>query len=444
VGEKRYGRLVRWIAALLGVAVLAGLPASAAAEDLIVRYAPGATAVQRASALDAAGVERRARLTPGRVDVVALRGGTVARAAGSVAARLEAQPAVLSAEPDVTIRRTATPTDRWFGEQYALPLTGTPAAWDLTTGTADVTVAVVDSGADLHHPDLRPNLRRNPRERGGNRRDDDGNGYVDDVFGYDFQARDGTPQDRDGHGSHVAGIVGAQGNDREGVAGVAWTASLMPLRVLGADGAGRLSDAIRAYAYAAKEGARIVNVSWGGSEFIQAEYDAIAAAPNVLFVAAAGNDGQDVDATPSYPCAHDLPNVICVGASDQNDQLAVWSPTKASNRGATSVDLAAPGVGIASTVTNGDWALDDGTSMAAPHVAGAAALMLSRAPRATAAQLKATLLGSVAVRPGLQGVTATGGRLDIAGAVRGICAVPGLACRARGKLRAIQRAATRR
>jgi subtilisin family serine protease len=367
---------VRWIAALLGMVCLAGLPASASAA--------------------------------------------------------EPNPA------DVTIRSYALANDRWFGEQYALPLTGAPAAWDLTTGTSDVTVAVVDSGADLQHPDLRPNLRRNPRERAGNRRDDDGNGFVDDVFGYDFRGRDGTPQDRDGHGSHVAGIVGAQGNDRTGVAGVAWQSSLMPLRVLGENGEGRLSDAIKAYTYAAREGARIVNVSWGGTEFVKAEYDAIAAAPNVLFVASAGNDGADVDAAPTYPCAHDLPNVICVGASDQSDNLAAFS-----NRGAKHVDLAAPGVGIASTVLHGDWAIDDGTSMAAPHVAGAAALMLARAPRATAAQLKDSLLASVAVRPSLQGVTATGGRVDVAAAVRAICTV-GLTCRAKQKVRAVPRASAPR
>jgi subtilisin family serine protease len=359
-----------------------------------------------------------------------------------VAARLEAQPAVLSAEPDARVRRHAIPSDRWFGEQYALPLTGSTAAWDLTTGSSDVTVAVVDSGADLRHPDLRPNLRRNPRERPANKRDDDGNGFVDDVFGFDFKSRDGTPQDLDGHGSHVTGIVGALGNDRFGVAGVAWQASLMPLRVLGDNGEGRLSDAIRAYAYAAGEGARIVNVSWGGTEFVQAEYDAIASRPNVLFVASAGNEGADVDAAPTYPCAHDLPNVICVGASDRSDTLAAFS-----NRGARHVDLAAPGVGIASTVLHGDWAIDDGTSMAAPHVAGAAALMLARAPRASAAQVKDALLGSVAVRPGLQGVTATGGRLDVAAAVRSICTVQGLVCLAKQRAKAVTRAirpATRR
>jgi subtilisin family serine protease len=377
VGEKRYVPGVRWIAAILGMVCLAGLPATAGAAEV--------------------------------------------------------DPA------DVTIRSDALANDRWFGEQYALALTGAPAAWDLTTGASDVTVAVVDSGADLHHGDLRPNLRRNPRERAGNRRDDDANGFVDDVFGYDFRGRDGTPQDFDGHGSHVAGIIGARGNDRTGVAGVAWQASLMPLRVLGENGEGRLSDAIKAYTYAGREGARIVNVSWGGTEFVQAEFDAIASQPNVLFVASAGNDGSDVDAAPTYPCAHDLPNVVCVGASDQHDTLAAFS-----NRGAKNVDLAAPGVGIASTVLHGDWAIDDGTSMAAPHVAGAAALMLARAPRATAAQLKDALLASAAVKPALQGVTATGGRLDVAGAVRAICTVPGLTCRARARARALPRSAARR
>jgi subtilisin family serine protease len=209
--------------------------------------------------------------------------------------------------------------------------------------------------------------------------------------------------------------VGARGNDGRGVAGVAWSVSLMPLRALGPDGSGYVSDVIRAYGYAGARKAHVVNASLGGSVFSRAERDAIAAAPQTLFVVAAGNDGLDNDREPSYPCNHTLANVVCVAATDQRDGLAAFS-----NYGATTVDLAAPGVNIASTYTGGSWAYLSGTSMATPHVAGTAALVWSRVPGASVAQVREALLSSTVPRPALLGRTVTGGVLNASQALRSI------------------------
>jgi hypothetical protein len=186
----------------------------------------------------------------------------------------------------------------------------------------------------------------------------------------------------------------------------------MPLRVLDDDGSGYVSDALTAYAYAARSGARVVNASLGGDRYSRAEHDAIAAAPNTLFVVAAGNDGANTDAAPAYPCDYDLANVICVAASDRDDGLASFS-----NYGATNVDLAAPGVDIASTWPGGRYALLDGTSMATPHVTGAAVLLLAHDGGLTVAGLRAALLSSTHPVPALAGRVATGGRLDVAAAL---------------------------
>ena len=398
------------------------LAAPAAADDLIVRFEPGASQAERAAATALAGVARAEALPLRDAFAVSTLPGVDL---GGALAALNAHGAVAYAEPDAPIRKTAVPNDRFFGDQWALGTIGAPSAWDVTNGSDRVTVAIVDGGIDIGHPDLRPNLHLNPRERAGNGRDDDGNGYVDDVHGYDFAQHDGTPQDGDGHGSHVSGIIGAQGNDGTGVAGVSWRSRLLALRVLNPDGDGDVSDAIKAYGYALRAGARVVNVSWGGRSFTRAERDMIADAPNVLFVASAGNGAKSNDAKAEYPCNHDLANVLCVGASDRADALAEFS-----NFGERTVDLAAPGVGIPSTITRGGWSSEDGTSMAAPHVSGAAALLLARAPTASVADLRRALLDTVDPVPALAGRVATGGRLNVSRAVAAIGAVAGSAASA--------------
>jgi thermitase len=410
------------------------VPYQEAPDRVLVRYAADTDAHERAEARQRADVEREAQLPVPRLELVDPEPGTSVSEAVRV---LERQDGVLYAEPDVPRVAAGVPNDPLLGYQWGLRNIGqdvnghagpagldigAPTAWDVVTGDSGVTVAIVDSGADLGHPDLAANLWRNPGETGGgreaNRIDDDGNGRVDDARGWDFVDDDAEPSDANGHGTHVAGTVAAGGNDGQGVAGVAWRASLMPVRVLDAGGSGSVSDVISAYVYAARNGARVVNASLGGTYYSRAEYDAIAAAPNTLFVVAAGNQAADNDRVGSYPCNYGVDNVVCVAATDRADALAGFS-----NYGATTVDLAAPGVDIASTWIGGGWRLLDGTSMATPHVAGVAALLLARDRAASTAALRAALLAGTDSIAALRGRVATGGRLDAVGALAAAGAV---------------------
>ena len=404
------------------VALEAG--AAAVPGELIVRFDAGLDAADRRRIRERARAEFGQALPGAGLQVVNLGSGDSLHAAE---ARFEREKGVLYAEPNV-YRRASRPADGpYFDQLWALQnsgqtlvgVTGTSdadpdavEAWDLTTGSADVTVAIVDSGIDTTHPDLSANAWTNPGETGSGReangRDDDGNGLVDDRRGWDWSDGDGDPADANGHGTHVAGTVGARGGNGTGTAGVSWNVRLMPLRVLDRYGSGTLDDVVGAYAYAARNGARVVNMSFGGNRFSRAEYDAIRSASEVLFVAAAGNNGQDSDVAPAYPCAYDLDNVVCVAASDQRDALAGFS-----NYGARSVDLAAPGVNVLSTQPGAAYGYADGTSMATPHVTGAAALVLARRPAASPSDVKGALLGSVDPGSSLVGKTVTGGRLNV-------------------------------
>jgi hypothetical protein len=293
------------------------------------------------------------------------------------------------------------------------------AAWGITTGDPSVAVGVIDTGIDYTHPDLAANIWINPGENCAgcrtDRIDNDSNGYVDDVRGWDFLNDDNDPFDDHGHGTHVAGTIGAVGNNGVGVTGVSWTTRLMPLKFLGADGSGTTADAVRALLYASDQGAVVTNNSYGGDGFSQAFADAIAYADahNSLFVAAAGNSLADNDATPSYPASYNLPNVVTVAATDGSDRKAWFS-----NYGRRSVDLGAPGDTIYSTVLDGAYDYMSGTSMASPHVAGAAALVKAAFPAASDIGIKALLLRTVDPIASLAGRTTTGGRLNVDGAVR--------------------------
>ena len=358
------------------LAALAGTPATAVATEplasssapsahdfvpgeVIVRYRAGTDAAERADVRGDADADLERKLPAPASELLALDGGDSPRAA---ARELERRSEVLYAEPNYVRRIAAVPNDARFTSLWGLHNTGqsvagfagtpdadidAPEAWDLTTGQPSTTVAVVDTGVAHDHPDLAPNLYLNPGETGagreGNGIDDDGNGKVDDSRGWDWVGDDSDARDLNGHGTHVAGTLGARGGDGYGIAGVNWNARIMPLRVLDASGFGSTADVIAAYAYASRAGARVVNASLGGSGFSQAERDTIAAAPNTVFVVAAGNGGDDGvgddnDVRPEYPCGYDLPNIICVAATDSNDALTGFS-----NFGARSVDLAAPG-----------------------------------------------------------------------------------------------------
>ncbi len=335
-------------------------------------------------------------------------------------ALLEHVPGVLYAEPDYTRVAAAVPNDPYLSDLWGLdsPQAGidAPRAWDLV-GAAGAAVGMVDSGVDLEHPDLAPNLWRNPGESGQgretNRVDDDGNGLADDWRGWDWVEDDNDPTDRNGHGTHVAGTIAAQGNDRRGIAGVAWDGTILPLRILNERAVGSVSGLVQAYSYARRERIPIVNASVEDAHFSRSEYAAMAAAPDTLFVVAAGNDGADLDRAPAYPCGYGLENVICVAAIGRDGALAEFS-----NYGARAVDLAAPGAGILSTWMGGGWRLQSGTSMAAPHVAGVGALV-SALTGSSGQGLKRRLVSSAQPTASLRGKVASGGRLNAYRAVRG-------------------------
>ena len=339
-------------------------------------------------------------------------------------------------EPNAILTSLAIPNDSSFSQLWGLHNTGQsggtadadidgPEAWELTTGSSEVILAIIDTGIDYEHLDLGDNVWRNPGEIAGDGIDNDGNGYVDDVYGWDFVGNDNDPMDDNGHGTHVAGTIGAVGNNGTGVAGINWNVQLMALKFLDDTGSGSTSDAVEAINYATlmkrDYGVNVVasNNSWGGGGYSSSLRDAIAAAGNegILFVAAAGNGGTDGvgdnnDEYPHYPSNYDLDNIISVAATDRNDRLASFS-----NYGAASVDLAAPGVSIYSTLPDG-YGWYSGTSMAAPHVTGVVGLLASLSPGATAGEIKSAILAGADPISGMTGLSVTGGRLNAYGALQ--------------------------
>ena len=309
---------------------------------------------------------------------------------------------------------SAAPADPRSGEQWALqgdaPM-GLSSAWRQTTG-GDVTVAVIDSGADLTHPDLAPNLWVNASEIPGNGIDDDANGYVDDVHGYDFVGADGDPQDENGHGTHVAGIIGARGGNGIGVAGVAWQVRLMILRALDAQAHGTTDAVAKAIHYAVDNGARVVNMSLAGPDSTPSLEAAVqyARAHGVLIVAAAGNDGRDLASAPTYPATYSEDNVLGVAATGEDGRLSVVSDY------GPGAEIAAPGERILSTALGGGYEWRTGTSMAAPQVTGALALLASARPDLDGAGLRTALLGGARH----DGLPADAGALDVGAALHGV------------------------
>lgn len=292
-------------------------------------------------------------------------------------ALLKTTPGILHVEPNYIYHATAVPTDPDFSNYWGLQNTGqvvngtyggsgvdidAVTAWDTLTDCSVVLVAVVDSGIDYNHPDLAANIWSNTSETADNGIDDDGNGFIDDIRGWDFVYGDNSPMDTRGHGTHVAGTIGAEGNNATGGVGVCWQASLMPVRVLDGDGAGTTENLVAGVEYAVANGAKIINLSLGGTGYSSLFNTAIADAnaAGVLVVAAAGNDGGDNDLAPIYPASYDQPNIISVAAINQLNSLASFS-----NYGANSVDVVAPGVDIYSSIPGRtsvcSWNFDDGT-----------------------------------------------------------------------------------
>lgn len=294
---------------------------------------------------------------------------------------LMAMEDVMAVEPDFVIRSSGfEPNDPGYSRQWAHAKVKSPSAWNLSNGSNDVIVAVIDGGIEYTHVDLTANMWRNSREV-KNGRDDDGNGFVDDVVGWDFINNDADPRadvSRHVHGTHVAGIIGAEGNNSKGVVGHAPEVRMMALKYIGSDGTGYTSAAIKAVDYAIKNGAHIINASWSSASYSQGLYDAIvrARAAGILVVAAAGNDSTNIDKSPRYPAAFGLDNILTVGASTSSDNWASFS-----NSGVKSVDVCAPGSSIYSTRTGNAYGLLSGTSMATPLVTGIAALVKARHPK---------------------------------------------------------------
>lgn len=283
-------------------------------------------------------------------------------------------------------------------------------AWDITTGSKDVVVAVIDTGIDYTHPDLAANAWVNEAELNGKPGvDDDGNGIVDDVYGASFAnpaKPTGNPMDDHGHGTHCSGTIGAKGDDGRGIVGVAWDVRVMGVKFLGADGSGSLEGAIQSIDYATKMGARIQSNSWAGGGYSKLLEEAIqrSDAAGVLFVAASSNSGANNDASPVYPATYNVPNIISVAAIDNRGQLADFS-----NYGRTTVHVAAPGVNIHSSLNGGGYDSWSGTSMATPHVSGVAALLVSNDPHATQYQLRQRILDGARPLAALRGKVSTGG-----------------------------------
>jgi subtilisin family serine protease len=334
-------------------------------------------------------------------------------------------------EPDYIVGIDRVPSDAAFtdGTLWGLRNTGqnggTPGAdidavraWDLTTGSPNVVVAVIDTGINYTHQDLASQMWVNPGEiLGIPGVDDDGNGFVDDIHGINAITMTGDPMDDNNHGSHCSGTIGAAANNGRPHVGVAWEVRLMGCKFLSAGGFGANSDAITCIDYAVANGARILSNSWGGGGATQALRDSIAAAraAGVLFVAAAGNSGSDNDSFPFYPSNYDLDNIIAVTAMNRFDGLAGFSCF-----GRTTVDLGAPGVDIYSSTAASDtsYGFMDGTSMAAPHVSGVAALILARYPNASLLELRERLLLTVVPVVALQSRCTTGGRVNAYNALR--------------------------
>lgn len=425
-------------ATLLPLCLLTGQAWSGGEQEVLVKLRPGRQADFVASLAADVQIQRSHHLSIG--DYVVLKGSPSNRE--DWLQKLRLHPSVAQAEPNSTwwvqgekVAEVELFSDEYFSMLWGMVNTGgnepddtgvlsmevgVPGAdigaleaWRVTRGSRKVVIAVVDSGVDYTHPDLVDNIWTNPGEIPGNGIDDDKNGYVDDVHGWNFYSGTADPMDRTGHGTHCAGTIGAS-HENGGVKGVMAEVQIMPVRFIGSNGGGSTDAAVAAVDYAVRMGADIISASWGGGDFSFALKDAInaAAKKGILFVAAAGNKGTDNDAITHYPDGYDLPNIIAVASHTHRDTLA-----SSSHFGKKSVDIAAPGKNILSTIPGGKFAVYSGTSMATPHVSGALGLLLSRAGRLSLSQVKERLRETSEPGEVYRRTTAAGGRLNAANLV---------------------------
>ncbi len=424
------------VSLVAAIAVLGGAPGAVAKAkqpvvvpgELIVGFEPGVSDAAQADALEQAGAKQKKKLKQIHAHVASAPENEVDR----VEKALASDPRVAYVEPNYVVTASVVPNDPQFSQLWGLNNTGqtggtadadidAPEAWDLETGSPGVVVASIDTGVDFTHPDLASQQWVNPGENCGSSDrtvscaqrtdgvDNDGDGYVDDWSGWDFVNHDNSPTDDNNHGTHTSGTIGALGNNGIGVAGVDWNARIMALKFLNSAGSGTDADAISALLYAADHGARVASNSWGGAPYDPALVNAIeyGASKGMLSVFAAGNDSVNMDVSPEYPAAYDSDAIVSVAATDARDAMAFFS-----NYGQRTVDLAAPGVSIVSTTPGNTYSSFSGTSMAAPHVSGTAALVMSHFAGATLYGTKALLMRSADPKSSLAGTSATGGRLN--------------------------------
>lgn len=370
--------------------------------------------------------DRYHSILSGKLYKIELDGKKTADLATPAIKALQGHPAVAYAEYNYIQHIALTPNDPRYNELWGMNNTGqtggtadadidAPEAWNISTGSSEVIIGVIDTGVDYNHEDLAANIWTNPNEVPGNGVDDDGNGYIDDVHGINSITGTGNPMDDHYHGSHCSGTIGGVGNNGKGVVGVNWTVKIIGLKFLDSGGSGATADAIECINYAIwlknhGTNIRVLSNSWGGGGFEQSLHDAIAAAGNVgiLFTAAAGNNyGSNNDTTPFYPATYDCTNILAVMSTDHNDAVSDFS-----NIGATTVDLAAPGTNILSTFPNNSYSSISGTSMATPHVSGVAGLLLSVNDLLTVQELKDYLMNYGDAKSSLSGKCVSGKRLN--------------------------------
>jgi len=418
----------------LALAVSFALAGSAFAQDfvpgeIIVKLKPGASKAAVA-AVAGAGALSTAAVSPSSGAMLVKLGPGVEVA--SAVALLGKSRDVVYAEPNWVQHATVVPDDPQQGSQWEWPVIDAYDAWDVETGDASIAVNIIDTGIDTDHEDLAANVWTNALEAGGATGvDDDGNGYVDDLHGWNAVANNGSPEDDNYHGSHCAGTIGAVTNNGTGVAGVNWASSLVACKFLNASGSGSSFDAIECIDYiiatkaAGSADIRVSSNSWGGGGFSAALRDAIQSATDagILWVNAAGNDSSNNDCfgTGAYPSSYNVDNIISVASTTSTDAMSSFS-----NYGQATVDIGAPGSNILSTFPDDEYSSISGTSMACPHVAGVAALVLAANPSLSPAQVRQAILCSGDAVSSMNGNTTTGMRLNALGAVT--AATSGASC----------------
>ncbi len=412
----------------LCLATIGATQAHAGSKSYIIKLKSGTEYANSERILSEAGIEATAKISQLNLVVGNIDDANTQKVRASASSIIE------YIEPNITLHATMGKSKDPYSESsglWGMKTIGAREAWGKGVfGSKSIVVAVSDTGVWSGHPDLADNMWKNPREIQNNKIDDDGNGLVDDIHGWNFSTKGDGGIDDNGHGTHVAGTIGAVGGNGEGLSGVSWNVSIMAVKFLDKDGSGTLEGGIRTILYASDNGARIINASWGAEgEPSQSLKEAIeyAQAKGVLLIAAAGNGDRslspvDTDRSGHYPSAYDNENIISVAALRRSTPLGL---TSWSNYGRTSVDIAAPGEEINSTwyphasALNKQWyRLNSGTSMASPHVAGAAALVLSANPSLNWRQLKAILLETATPVSSFQNKMTTGGYLNVGAAVQ--------------------------